>query len=45
MCLTTLEIVSMVKDVLLGIAAATTVTVAVIGLKSWRRELKGKAEN
>ena len=39
MCLSTPEIVAVVKDVLLGIAAATTATVAVIGLKSWRRAL------
>jgi len=44
MCMTTPEIISAVKDVILGIAAATTATVAVIGLKSWSRELKGKAE-
>jgi len=44
MCMTTPEIITVMKDVLLGIAAATTATVAVIGLKSWSRELKGKAE-
>jgi len=44
MCMTTPEIITVIKDVLLGFAAATTATVAVIGLKSWGRELKGKAE-
>lgn len=34
----------MLKDVLLGCAAATTAIVAVIGLKNWSRELKGRAE-
>jgi hypothetical protein len=42
--MTTPEIITAAKDVLLGIAAATTATVAVVGLQSWRRELKGKAE-
>lgn len=44
MCMTTPEIITAVKDVFLGIAAATTAIVAVIGLKNWSRELKGKAE-
>jgi len=43
-CMTTPEIITAIKDVLLGIAAATTAIAAVIGLKSWSRELKGKAE-
>lgn len=38
------EIVAMVKDVLLGAAAVTTATVAIIGLKNWSRELRGKTE-
>lgn len=38
------EIVSTVKDVLLGAAAVTTAIVAVMGLKSWSRELRGKTE-
>ncbi len=38
------ELITAIKDVLLGVAGATTATVAVIGLKNWRRELKGKAE-
>ena len=44
MCMTALELITAIKDVLLGIAGATTATVAVIGLKNWSRELKGKAE-
>jgi hypothetical protein len=31
------------KDVLLGLAAATTAIVAVVGLSKWRQELHGKA--
>jgi hypothetical protein len=38
------EILSMVKDVFLACAAAVTATVALLGLKSWSRELRGKAE-
>jgi hypothetical protein len=38
------EVISIVKDVLVGVAAATTAVAAVIGLRSWSRELKGKAE-
>ncbi len=38
------EVVSLLKDILVGIAAATTAVVAVKGLRSWSRELKGKAE-
>ncbi len=37
------EIMSMIKDFSLAIAAITTATVAVFGLKNWSRELKGKA--
>lgn len=37
-------IFSSVKDIALAIAAVVTATVAVIGLKSWRRELEGKKE-
>lgn len=33
-----------VKDALLGIAAAVTAVVAVFGIRSWHRELTGKAE-
>ncbi|MGO9019412.1 MAG: hypothetical protein ACLQVJ_13795 [Syntrophobacteraceae bacterium] len=42
--MTILEIATLLKDVFLGIAAATTAIVAVVGLKNWSRELKGKAE-
>lgn len=36
---------SILKDILVGIAAGTTALAAVIGLRScWSRELKGKAE-
>ncbi len=42
--MTTPEVITAIKDVLLGLAAATTAVVAVIGLKNWSRELKGKAE-
>jgi hypothetical protein len=42
--MTTPEIIATIKDVILGVAAATTAIVAVIGLKNWSRELKGKAE-
>ena len=38
------EIIAITKDVLVAIAAATTAIVAVLGLKSWSRELKGKTE-
>ena len=42
--MTTPEIIAMVKDILLGAAAVTTATVAVVGLKNWSRELRGKTE-
>ena len=42
--MSTPEIITAAKDVILGVAAATTAIAAVIGLKSWSRELKGKAE-
>ena len=38
------EVISIGKDIFLAIAAVTTAIVAVIGLRSWGRELKGKAE-
>lgn len=44
MSITTPEITSIAKNVLLGNAAAATATVAVIGIKNWSREIKGKAE-
>lgn len=37
------EIVALVRDAIVGAAAAVTATVAVIGLSNWNRELKGKA--
>lgn len=37
------EIITVLKDILLGLAAATTATVAVLGLRKWRQELEGKA--
>jgi len=39
-----MEVTSIIKDIALSGAAITTATVAIIGLKSWSRELKGKAE-
>lgn len=41
--MTAIEIVTMVKDALVAVAAATTAIVAVMGLSSWNRELRGKA--
>jgi hypothetical protein len=38
------EIIAAIKDVLVALAAAITAIVAIVGLTSWRRELKGKAE-
>lgn len=38
------EIITVVKDILLGLAAATTAMVAVLGLRRWRQELEGKAQ-
>lgn len=38
------ELILVLKDILVGIAAATTAVVAIKGLRSWSRELKGKAE-
>ncbi len=42
--LTTLEIITASRDILIGAAAIVTAIVAICGLKSWSRELKGKAE-
>lgn len=36
--------ITAIKDVLLGAAAIVTASVAVIGLKRWRLELRGKAD-
>ncbi|WP_131825658.1 hypothetical protein [Salinivibrio kushneri] len=38
------EFVNVFKDIALSVAAVTTATVAILGLKSWSKELKGKAE-
>lgn len=38
------EIIASAKDISLAAAGAVTATVAVIGLKSWKRELAGKKE-
>ena len=38
------EIITAIKDVLIGGAAIATASVAVIGLKSWSRELRGRAD-
>ena len=40
----TLEIVTAIKDVVLAIAGATTAAVAVLGLKTWSRQLRGTAD-
>jgi len=42
--MTTPEIITAVKDVVLAIAAAVTAIIAILGLKSWYRELRGRAE-
>lgn len=42
--MTFVEVSSALSDVSVGIAAAVTAFVAFQGLKSWQRELKGKAE-
>lgn len=38
------EIIAAIKDILLAATAVTTATAAVVGLKSWRRELEGRTE-
>jgi hypothetical protein len=38
------KLITLTKDILIGLAAIITAIVAAIGLKNWRRELKGKAE-
>lgn len=40
----TLEIVAATKDVFLAIAGAVTAVVAVVGLKTWSRQLRGTAD-
>jgi len=37
------SITAIIKDILLSVAAITTVLVAIIGLYTWKRELHGKA--
>lgn len=41
--MTPVEIVTLIKDAVVALAAAVTGTVAVIGLSNWNRELRGKA--
>ena len=41
--MTTPEIVTLIKDILVGIAAIVTPLIALTGLKNWNRELRGKA--
>ncbi|QPB83540.1 hypothetical protein CWC22_011300 [Pseudoalteromonas rubra] len=42
--MSTTEIITAIMNIVLSGAAITTATVAILGLKSWSRELKGKAE-
>ncbi|MCD8523186.1 MAG: hypothetical protein LRY66_07365 [Saccharospirillaceae bacterium] len=42
--MTSLEIISVTKDIILIFAAIATAHVAINGLQSWSRELKGKAD-
>ena len=39
-----MEIVSIIKDIILSIAAVATVSLAIYGVRSWSRELRGKTE-
>lgn len=39
-----MEVVSIAKEFLVSIAAATTAIVAVLGLRSWSRELRGRTQ-
>jgi len=39
-----METVSIIKDLILSIAAIVTIFVALYGLNAWRKELKGKTE-
>lgn len=41
--MTPVEVVTLIKDAVVALAAAVTGTVAVIGLSNWNRELRGKA--
>ena len=38
-----LPIITLTKDILVGLAAIITASVAIIGLNKWKQELKGKA--
>ena len=38
------EIITLIKDIILGFCALGTFSVAVYGVKSWARELQGKAD-
>lgn len=42
--MTSLEVISVTKDIILIFAAIATAHVAINGLQSWSRELKGKAD-
>jgi hypothetical protein len=42
--MTPAEIIQIVKDCLTGTAAITGATVAVLGLRTWKRQLRGNAE-
>lgn len=44
MCLTTPELISTTKDIVLALAAVVTATVAVKGLSTWNRQLRGTAD-
>lgn len=39
-----IEIVQIIKEIIISLAAITTVSLAIYGLRSWFRELKGKVE-
>jgi hypothetical protein len=43
MCITTPELVTAVKDIVLALAAVVTATVAIKGLSTWNRQLRGTA--
>jgi len=42
--MTILEIIAIIRDIFISLAAIITAFVATIGFKNWKRELKGKAE-
>lgn len=41
--MTSFDVITAIKDVLVAVAAVTTTIVAGVGLKNWQRELRGKA--